>query len=131
MGQTQGKGFALSDITNNKAAFGVESRTMAHSDNRQYELDAVTILFLILATITVSLRCYVRLRLLQIFKTEDFLAVFTFFCYALFSACVILSVQYGTGKRMDAVPPEDIPMAMMVCPLPNALPALHQNGPIC
>ncbi|KAJ2906696.1 uncharacterized protein MKZ38_000432 [Zalerion maritima] len=82
------------------------------SHDRRPELTAVTVLFLALTTISTFLRCYVRLRLLRIFKTEDSLAVFTFLCYILFSATVLLSVKYGAGMRVEEVPDDYIALSM-------------------
>lgn len=44
-------------------------------DDRSAELYASTIFGLTIATVTVALRCYVRLCMLKIFSWEDYLAV--------------------------------------------------------
>lgn len=46
-------------------------------EDRSVELFAVTVFCLALATVTVALRCYVRLFMLKIFSWEDYLAVIT------------------------------------------------------
>lgn len=88
------------------------------SDSRGPYLAAVTILFLVLTTISTALRCYVRIRLLCIFKTEDLLAVFTYFCFVIFSATVLVSIDHGEGRHTDDVLPEDVPIVLKVSSAP-------------
>jgi hypothetical protein len=58
--------------------------TMA-SENRAPEVEAVAILFLLIAWITIGLRCYVRLFITKLFRIDDCLAVATLVCRLSFS----------------------------------------------
>lgn len=49
---------------------------MMAKENRGPEVEAVAILFLILAWVFVALRCYVRIFMIKSFGTDDWLAVF-------------------------------------------------------
>ncbi|KAL7626268.1 hypothetical protein AAE478_003038 [Parahypoxylon ruwenzoriense] len=79
------------------------------ADDRGPELAAVTLLFLGLSTVTVTLRCYVRACLLKAFRLEDGLAIATMACFISYTVVVMTSIRYGAGKHIGDVPNEDIP----------------------
>ncbi|KAK8124700.1 uncharacterized protein PG998_000459 [Apiospora kogelbergensis] len=81
-------------------------------EDRSVELFAVTVFCLALATVTVALRCYVRLFMLKIFSWEDYLAVITTILFGGYGACVFLSIYYGAGKHLEDVPVEHLPTAL-------------------
>ncbi|KAI0840624.1 hypothetical protein F5Y06DRAFT_294613 [Hypoxylon sp. FL0890] len=79
------------------------------ADDRGPELAATVIVFLALSAITLALRCYVRARILKVFKIEDWLAIATMICFACYCIFALLSISYGEGKRIVDVPVENIP----------------------
>ncbi|KAI1766394.1 hypothetical protein GGR53DRAFT_486613 [Hypoxylon sp. FL1150] len=81
-------------------------------DDRGPQLAAVTLFFLGLAALTVSLRCYVRLYILKVFQVEDWLAVASMACFVAYATIVMQSISYGAGKHLDVVPAEQIPLAL-------------------
>ncbi|KAK8089403.1 hypothetical protein PG997_004364 [Apiospora hydei] len=83
-------------------------------EDRSTELFASTIFGLTIATVTVALRCYVRIFMLKIFSWEDYLAVITTILFGGYGACVFLAIQYGAGKHLQNVPVEDLPDALMM-----------------
>ncbi|KAK8081764.1 hypothetical protein PG996_000545 [Apiospora saccharicola] len=109
-------------------------------EDRSPELYASTIFGLTIATVTVALRCYVRLCMLKIFSWEDYLAVVSLvrlpthlliqdalpcrreadpiqIFFGGYGSCVFLSIQYGAGKHLEKVPPEWLPNALKVSPV--------------
>lgn len=79
------------------------------ADDRGPELATTVIIFLVLSSITLALRCYVRARMLKVFQIEDWLAIATMICFACYCTFALLSVARGEGKRIDDVPVENIP----------------------
>ncbi|CAJ2509889.1 Uu.00g057890.m01.CDS01 [Anthostomella pinea] len=82
------------------------------ADDRGPELATITAVFLGLSSLTVFLRCYVRLCLLRTFRMEDYLALGTLLCFIVYSTFVMFSIQHGAGKHLDEVPAHDIPEAL-------------------
>ncbi|KAK7951768.1 uncharacterized protein PG986_007496 [Apiospora aurea] len=83
-------------------------------EDRIAELFASTIFGLTIATVTVALRCYVRIFMLKVFSWEDYLAVITTLLFGGYGACVFLAIQHGAGKHLQNVPVEDLPGALMM-----------------
>ncbi|KAI0180439.1 hypothetical protein GGR52DRAFT_243924 [Hypoxylon sp. FL1284] len=81
-------------------------------DDRGPQLAAVALCFLGLATLTVALRCYVRVFILKAFQVEDWLAVTTMACFLAYVTIVMQSISYGAGKHIGDVDVEDIPLAL-------------------
>ncbi|KAK7989527.1 hypothetical protein PG990_006393 [Apiospora arundinis] len=81
-------------------------------EDRSIELFATTVFCLALATVTVALRCYVRLFMLKVFSWEDYLAVLTMMLFGGYGACVFLAIEYGAGKHLQDVPVESLPTAL-------------------
>ncbi|KAF2755999.1 hypothetical protein EJ05DRAFT_85292 [Pseudovirgaria hyperparasitica] len=88
----------------------------------------VVSIFSVLATITVSLRCYTRRCLLKRFGADDFLATIALFLYLIFSVFCILGVRFGIGEHVSQLDDEHIKRTMLV-PLPSllTLPARLNN----
>ncbi|KAK8056602.1 hypothetical protein PG993_001829, partial [Apiospora rasikravindrae] len=84
------------------------------SEDRSTELFASTLFGLTIATVTVALRCYVRLFMLKIFSWEDYLAVITMILFGGYGACVFLAIEYGAGKHLQDVPVENLPNALLM-----------------
>lgn len=82
------------------------------ASNRGPELAAVTGLLLGLSAVTVSLRCYVRIFMLKVFRPEDWLAVWTLGTSIVYTIFVILSIKYGAGRHLNTVPDNDIPKVL-------------------
>lgn len=107
---------------------------MSQADRGPLMFDlAVTLLAL--STVTVVLRCYVRIFMLKTFRGEDYFALATQVraagltvhtshglmltdrdqaCYGLYCAAVIYSCMHGGGKHIGDVLPSDIPLALKV-----------------
>ncbi|KAI4869507.1 hypothetical protein F4820DRAFT_463435 [Hypoxylon rubiginosum] len=105
-------------------------------DDRGPQLAAVTLFFLGLAALTVTLRCFVRLFILKVFQVEDWLAVASMVnkptlplegggqlfmelganrdkaSFVAYTAIVMHTISYGAGKHLAAVPVEHIPLAL-------------------
>ncbi|TLD15205.1 hypothetical protein PspLS_10748 [Pyricularia sp. CBS 133598] len=76
---------------------------MAEGHNTGPLLVGVTSTLLVLATISVAARCYNQIVLLKRFQIEDWLAVVTWFVFALFTGICCTGVYYGLGKRVEDV----------------------------
>jgi len=72
----------------------------------------VTGVLLGLSAITVFLRCYVRIFMLNLFRPEDWLAIVTLGLSIVYTAFVVMSIQNGAGQHVDSVPKEDIPKVL-------------------
>ncbi|KAI1335476.1 hypothetical protein F5Y15DRAFT_409069 [Xylariaceae sp. FL0016] len=84
---------------------------MAPTD-RGPELAVTTTTLLGVSSLTVFLRCYVRIFLLKTFRVEDWLSLGTLTCFITYSTFVMLSIDYGAGKHINAVHAKDIPDAL-------------------
>ncbi|KAI0389982.1 hypothetical protein F5Y17DRAFT_93353 [Xylariaceae sp. FL0594] len=82
------------------------------ANDRGSQLAAVASFFLGLSSLTVLLRCYVRLFLLKLFRLEDWLAVWTLVSSIAYTTFVLMSIQYGAGKHTTDVPLENIPRVL-------------------
>ncbi|KAK9423059.1 putative Integral membrane protein [Seiridium unicorne] len=82
-------------------------------DDRGPEIFDVTLSLLVISTIAVALRCYVRIAILKSFRIEDYLALATLASFAFFCACVFLSVEHGAGKHLLAVPFSNLSDALL------------------
>ncbi|PLB35405.1 putative integral membrane protein [Aspergillus candidus] len=68
-------------------------------NSRREAITIVTALFLALSCITVSLRCYVRLRLMRAFGWDDGIMVAALCLYIGFSVCIFVGSYYGVGEK--------------------------------
>ncbi|OJJ45873.1 hypothetical protein ASPZODRAFT_133747 [Penicilliopsis zonata CBS 506.65] len=68
--------------------------------DRSLEVRDVAAVFLALASVTTSLRCYVRLRIVKAFGWDDAFMVAALAFFALFSGCMIGGSIYGTGRHL-------------------------------
>ncbi|KAI6356768.1 hypothetical protein MCOR25_007863 [Pyricularia grisea] len=66
-------------------------------------LVSVTCTLLVLCTISVAARCYNQIVLLKRFQIEDWLAVVTWFVFAIFTAICCVGVHYGLGRPVADV----------------------------
>jgi hypothetical protein len=53
---------------------------LSDADDRGPEIFYVTLALLIVSTITVAMRCYVRIRILKSFRIEDWMSLATMVC---------------------------------------------------
>ncbi|KAH8673681.1 hypothetical protein BX600DRAFT_212667 [Xylariales sp. PMI_506] len=81
------------------------------TDDRGPVIFGVAVALLAVSAVTVALRCYVRVRLLHVFRWEDWMALATLGFFAFYCACVFESVRYGAGKHITDVPTEYIPIS--------------------
>ncbi|RHZ44169.1 putative integral membrane protein [Aspergillus thermomutatus] len=72
---------------------------MGTKDDRSVEVKAVAAVFMAVASVTVILRCYVRLFVVKAFGWDDGAMVIAMLWYLMFSSCMIGGALYGTGKR--------------------------------
>ncbi|PWY63031.1 integral membrane protein, partial [Aspergillus heteromorphus CBS 117.55] len=80
--------------------------------DRSVGVRSVAATFLSLATLTVLLRCYTRLRVVRAFGWDDGLMVMAMALYAMFCGCMIGGSLYGTGKRFAELTPNHRVTAM-------------------
>ncbi|KAL2788750.1 hypothetical protein BJX66DRAFT_308180 [Aspergillus keveii] len=71
----------------------------AGDNDRSVEVTAVAAAFMSVATVAVSLRCYVRGFLIKAFGWDDAVMVVAMAFYLMFSGCMIGGAIYGTGKK--------------------------------
>ncbi|KEZ45681.1 Uncharacterized protein SAPIO_CDS1452 [Scedosporium apiospermum] len=81
--------------------------------DRGPQLQAVFIFLLVLCVVTVALRCYTMAFIVKRLGVEDWLAIVALILYVVYTSFALLSVKYGTGRHLAAVPPEDRPVAFM------------------
>ncbi|KAL2824403.1 hypothetical protein BDW59DRAFT_172924 [Aspergillus cavernicola] len=68
---------------------------------RSISIFVVTVVFLVLSLIAVTLRCFVRLRLVRSFGRDDSLMLFAMALNILFAICGITGSFYGLGRKTD------------------------------
>jgi len=74
------------------------------AENRGQQLTAVMAVLLSLAWISMTLRGYVRLRMLRSFGLDDWLAVAALVLFTVYGGLVLLSVQQGVGQHIADLP---------------------------
>ncbi|KAI1807921.1 hypothetical protein F4811DRAFT_549353 [Daldinia bambusicola] len=79
------------------------------SGDRGPELAVIVGVLLGLSSITVALRCCVRVCILKAFQIEDGLAVAAMGCFVLYCTAVMLSISRGAGQYIDDIPADNIP----------------------
>lgn len=72
-------------------------------DYRGDKVAEVTILFLALSWVTVSLRVYVRAIMTKSFGIDDWLAVLSLALFTFYCAFVLDGVHYGTGRHLTEI----------------------------
>ncbi|KAH8657417.1 hypothetical protein BGZ60DRAFT_567181 [Tricladium varicosporioides] len=83
------------------------------AENRGPELAAVIIFLLAFALTTVGLRCYTMGFLMKRFFAEDWLSVVTLIFYIAYSIFALISIHFGLGQHVTAVPIEQHPKALL------------------
>ncbi|EPS42963.1 hypothetical protein H072_3083 [Dactylellina haptotyla CBS 200.50] len=73
-------------------------------DNLGWQIVLATAITLPLAVIACGLRFFTRLHLIQNFRVDDYLLLFTIISALVFQACNLYSVSLGLGKQMWDVP---------------------------
>ncbi|KAK9648822.1 hypothetical protein V6Z96_005891 [Aspergillus fumigatus] len=68
-------------------------------DDRSLEVKVVAAVFMAIASVTVILRCYVRLFVVKAFGWDDGAMVIAMLWYLMFCGCMIGGARYGTGRR--------------------------------
>ncbi|KAK8017714.1 hypothetical protein PG993_014040 [Apiospora rasikravindrae] len=76
---------------------------MDPGENRGPQLLAVVITFLIIATAANVMRCYTRIGVVKAFGVDDWTMLIAYIFFALFCACTIAGVHYGTGRHEGAL----------------------------
>lgn len=71
--------------------------------------------FMLLSTITMVLRIYVRKFVVKSFGLEDWVALLGWALFNVEGGLAIAGCFHGAGQHMDQIPPEFIPLALMVC----------------
>ncbi|KAJ5881227.1 uncharacterized protein N7473_012280 [Penicillium subrubescens] len=84
--------------------------------HRGSQLAAVVICFLILTVTTVTLRCYVRIRLTGGFGADDAFSVAALVIFVLGSACLLVGVGTGGfGHQWMDISPQKLILALKAC----------------
>ena len=102
--------------------------------DRAQQLLAVTITFLVLAWVSVSLRCFVRLKIVKAFGLDDYLIVVSLvsnhfprrditpltshsqLAFTAFCGCQITGIHYGMGSHNADLTTPNIIQALKVRP---------------
>ncbi|KAL3482259.1 hypothetical protein BJX99DRAFT_252965 [Aspergillus californicus] len=70
-------------------------------EGRSLSIFVVTVVFLIISFISVTLRCFVRIRIVRAFGWDDSLMVFAMAWNILFALCGMVGARCGLGRKMD------------------------------
>ncbi|KAH6671296.1 hypothetical protein B0J14DRAFT_456764, partial [Halenospora varia] len=73
---------------------------------------AVVAIFLGASLFFVLLRLFVKTFLTKSWAADDFLLIIAMIFFAVYSACTLAGVHYGTGQRMTAINPINLPKAL-------------------
>lgn len=71
--------------------------------------------FMILSTLTVALRIYVRKFMVKILGIDDWIALLGWALFNLEGVLAIVAAFHGVGQHLNLIPPEDVPIALQVC----------------
>lgn len=95
---------------------------MAGIENRGPVLSAVAIFLVTMATVSFTLRAYVRARMVRAFGVDDWFMLLATIMFILFVTCVNVGVHYGTGRHYADLELADFENAMQVSsPRPHDL----------
>ncbi|KAJ1334080.1 hypothetical protein MN608_04083 [Microdochium nivale] len=81
-------------------------------ENRGPQLISVNVLFLTLAVIATTLRCYVRIKMVKAFGLDDWLMVGAAMSFIVYISLSLTGVSYGTGKHHKELSNENITKAI-------------------
>ncbi|KAG0647852.1 hypothetical protein D0Z07_5956 [Hyphodiscus hymeniophilus] len=81
---------------------------------RGYQVVGLAYVFLVLSTISIFLRCYVRLRIVNSFGIDDVSAVIAWALFMINLAFAVTAAYHGVGQHASALPPAEIPMGLKV-----------------
>lgn len=86
-------------------------------NGRSEVITIVTGVFFGLSLATVSLRCFVRLRVVKAFGWDDGLIVLAMALNTAFAICGFMGAYYGMGKRIEYFlpQPDHFRLALLVC----------------
>ncbi|RAL09400.1 uncharacterized protein BO97DRAFT_351961 [Aspergillus homomorphus CBS 101889] len=70
------------------------------AEDRSLAVRAVAVVFLVLATVTTALRCYVRFRIVKAFGWDDGFMVLALLFFGMFCGCMYEGGVWGTGKHL-------------------------------
>lgn len=87
---------------------------MTAIENRGPVLAAVAIFFVTMATVSFTLRAYVRARMVRAFGVDDWFMLLATIMFILFVTCVNIGVHYGTGRHYADLELVDFENAMQV-----------------
>ncbi|KAA8894842.1 putative integral membrane protein [Sphaerosporella brunnea] len=102
--------------------------------DRSLSVRSVAGTFGVLAWISVSLRCYVRLKLVKNFGWDDGLMVVALGFYTILCACMVTASFYGTGQHEANLSEEHIVIAKRLwwfCELSYAFASMATKASIC
>lgn len=102
--------------------------------DRSLSARAVAGTFLALAWIAVSLRCYVRIKIVKSFGKDDWFMVMALSFYTMFCACMITASFYGTGKHEANLSEAHIVIALRLwwlCEVSYCLTSVAVKASIC
>ncbi|RDW64003.1 hypothetical protein BP5796_10505 [Coleophoma crateriformis] len=80
--------------------------------DRGPELVAVLGVFLGLAWLVVCLRIYVKLFLTKHWGGDDCVLLMSLAFFTAYASCSLSGIEYGTGRHVDDIPPQDAPKAL-------------------
>ncbi|KAL7785847.1 hypothetical protein V8C37DRAFT_393546 [Trichoderma ceciliae] len=86
---------------------------MGAVENRGPELQGVAYALLVIALVSLLLRCYCRILIVKNFGGDDWMMVLAMISFALFVTCALVGVHYGTGRHFTDLKPENASKAMM------------------
>jgi hypothetical protein len=87
---------------------------IAMTENKVHAILASLVVFFILSWITVSLRCYVRVRVLQSFGCDDWTMIVTQVLYCTYLILQIIGLRYGSARHVKDVSPSHASVAFAV-----------------
>jgi hypothetical protein len=122
-------------------AFSFASSISFEMQAKALQLFAVTIAFLVLAWVTVGLRCFTRLKIIKAFGLDDYLIVVSLvsiafpglmqhklghlltisqLVFTVFCSCQLAGIHYGIGRHNVDVAVPNVVQALKVSPQSQA-----------
>lgn len=89
---------------------------MAFLEGRSLSIFVVPLVFLVISLVAVSLRCFVRLKVVRSFGWDDVCMVLAMLIDTMFAICGMLGAVYGMGREFEDIKSlHDIEKALFVC----------------
>lgn len=94
----------------------MESEPVYVPSGRGPELIAVYSFFIVLTTVVIAARCYVRVFMVRSFGSDDWAMLFGWAMFQCFAGFAIAGAFHGTGQHMDKIQPAwHVPIGLKVC----------------